>query len=52
MAEKRAEEVEAMIITAMYIYGIISASFEFSWLIGLLCFVMDVIMALCIGGDR
>ena len=41
-----------MIITAMYIYGIISGAFEFSWLYGALGFLMDVILVSGISGGR
>ena len=44
-----------MIITAMYLYGIIHGSWHFSWWYGFLAFVMDAILLhglnLSIGSD-
>lgn len=40
-----------MVITAMYLYGVMSDAFEFSLWWGLLGFVMDVILASCVAGD-
>ncbi len=34
-----------MIITAMYIYGISQHSWEFSWLLGVMCFAMDIMLS-------
>ena len=33
-----------MIITAMYLFGIISHAWSFSWWYGLLAFIMDLVM--------
>lgn len=30
-----------MIITAMYLYGVINHAWDFSWLYGLIAFIMD-----------
>lgn len=44
-----------MIITAMYLFGIINHAWSFSWWYGLLAFIMDIILIrgikLTIGSD-
>ena len=37
-----------MVITAVYVYGIMFGSVEFLWYIGVMFFAMDMVIASCI----